>query len=354
MNLAYLETRMGLYKSSYKKCTDLLTFMKESGYSQITKAETSYAGLYSCLAGIDCMRTYFDYALENIKTEYSLCKNESNNSFKVVVLLVYSLTLYGGVDRAGAIMMLKEAEDIIKLNKIAPGAMAIYIAMKRLILIEQNQLDSANDFFKENGLEYDKKISYSDEYGYVPYALLLIIELKFEEAEILLSKLFKMAQAENRIERIVELKVLYAILNKTTGNKEEAIADLIESMEYAANDSIIMAFIFHLDKIDDLLKEVFRIQAASKTKIPKQLIDKLKLAIGKREKLKKNRLDAELSARELDILQLLAGDFSNKQIADKLFISLNTVKTHVSNIRLKLEVNNRLKAVIKAKKLGII
>ena len=163
-----------------------------------------------------------------------------------------------------------------------------------------------------------------------------------------------MAQAENRIERIVELKVLYAILNKTTGNKEEAIADLIESMEYAANDSIIMAFIFHLDKIDDLLKEVFRIQAASKTKIPKQLIDKLKLAIGKREKLKKNRLDAELSARELDILQLLAGDFSNKQIADKLFISLNTVKTHVSNIRLKLEVNNRLKAVIKAKKLGII
>ena len=43
--------------------------------------------------------------------------------------------------------------------------MALYIAMKGFMLIEQNELEKANHFFKENGLEFDKKISYSDELG---------------------------------------------------------------------------------------------------------------------------------------------------------------------------------------------
>ena len=73
-----------------------------------------------CMAGIECMRTDFDDALENIKTAYNLCKNESNNSNKVIVLSVYSLILYGRGDTAGAVKMLNEAEDIVKQNKIFP------------------------------------------------------------------------------------------------------------------------------------------------------------------------------------------------------------------------------------------
>jgi len=61
-----------------------------------------------------------------------------------------------------------------------------------------------------------------------------------------------------------------------------------------------------------------------------------------------------LSARELDTLKLIASDLSNQEIADKLFISLNTVKTHLKNIYLKLEVENRAKAVSRAKELGIV
>ena len=61
-----------------------------------------------------------------------------------------------------------------------------------------------------------------------------------------------------------------------------------------------------------------------------------------------------LSDRELDALKLIAKDLSNQEIADKLFISLNTVKTHLKNVFLKLEVDNRSKAVDKAKELGII
>jgi LuxR family maltose regulon positive regulatory protein len=354
INLVYIESRMGLYTSAYKKCSDLLTFMKESSYSQIVKSESTFAGLYSCMAGIEYMRTDFDDALENIKIAYSLCKNESNNSFKVVVLTVYSSILFGRGDPAGALKMLKDVADIIKQNKIAPAAISMFIALKGILLIELNQLDKANNFFKEFGLGLDIKISYSDDFGYYPYALLLIIEMKFEEAEILLSKLLKMVQAVNRIERIIEIKVIYAILNKATGDKEKALINLIEALEYAACDNILMSFVVYHSGISDLLKEVYKIQATTKTKIPKKLIDKLKLAIEKREKSKNNNLESLLSVRELDTLKLIAEDLSNQEIADKLFISLNTAKTHVGNILLKLEVKNRSQAVNKAKELGII
>ena len=52
--------------------------------------------------------------------------------------------------------------------------------------------------------------------------------------------------------------------------------------------------------------------------------------------------EAVLSAREFDALKLIAEDLSNQEIADKLFVSLNTVKTHVKNIFLKLEVDSRI------------
>src|SRR5471030_2736932 len=65
-----------------------------------------------------------------------------------------------------------------------------------------------------------------------------------------------------------------------------------------------------------------------------------------------NRL--RLSARELEVLQLMADGLSNQQIAGRLFVSLNTIKTHTSNLFLKLEVERRTQAIEKAKRLRLI
>ena len=64
------------------------------------------------------------------------------------------------------------------------------------------------------------------------------------------------------------------------------------------------------------------------------------------------RLD--LSNREYEVLQLLAKGFSNTDIANNLFLSVSTVKTHVSNLFLKMDVKSRIQAVEKARKLKII
>ncbi len=61
-----------------------------------------------------------------------------------------------------------------------------------------------------------------------------------------------------------------------------------------------------------------------------------------------------LSRRELEVLQLMSKGHSNNEIAAELFVSLNTVKTHVSKIFEKLEVSRRTQAVEKAKQLRLI
>ncbi len=61
-----------------------------------------------------------------------------------------------------------------------------------------------------------------------------------------------------------------------------------------------------------------------------------------------------LSNRELEVLQLMAEGLSNQEIAARLFVSLNTVKTHSSRVFEKLDVKRRTQAVDKAKRLSII
>jgi len=61
-----------------------------------------------------------------------------------------------------------------------------------------------------------------------------------------------------------------------------------------------------------------------------------------------------LSKRELEVLQLLAAGYSNQEMADRLFVSLNTIKTHLNKIYIKLDVKRRTQAVSKARELNIL
>lgn len=61
-----------------------------------------------------------------------------------------------------------------------------------------------------------------------------------------------------------------------------------------------------------------------------------------------------ISKREYEVLELMARGLSNQEIADKLFVSLNTIKTHSSNLFLKLEAKRRTQAIQRAKELQLI
>lgn len=65
-------------------------------------------------------------------------------------------------------------------------------------------------------------------------------------------------------------------------------------------------------------------------------------------------IETDLSPRELEVLLNVANGLSNKEIAEKLFVSLNTIKTHTANIYSKFGVKSRTQAISKAKSLNLI
>lgn len=94
----------------------------------------------------------------------------------------------------------------------------------------------------------------------------------------------------------------------------------------------------------------------SKPKIETVVVEK-EVYIGRNEDFVLNKslvTKLELSNRELEILGLMAEGNSNQEIANRLFVSLSTVKTHNQNLFEKLDVKRRTQAIEKAKRLNLI
>lgn len=64
--------------------------------------------------------------------------------------------------------------------------------------------------------------------------------------------------------------------------------------------------------------------------------------------------ELSISKREYDVLELIAQGHTNQEVADKLFVSPNTIKTHLANLFAKLDVNRRTQAIQRAKELNLI
>jgi LuxR family maltose regulon positive regulatory protein len=285
IHLGYNEGRLGRYKVSYKRSADLLEFLKDNGYGTLAKTDWTFAVLFANMAAIQYFWADLEGASQNIKTAYKLCIKEADITSKVLVLVIYSVILYGQGDLMGAESRIKEMDTVIQKNKVNPFLHSMYIGWKATFLIIRNQLEKARDFLEMHGVETGKTISYAEEYSYIPLVLLLMGEYKLEEAFGLLTQLYEMARAQNRIERMIELNIFFSIIFQAMGEKEKALQSLTESLEYAAPDEIIMYHLNYLQQINPLLDEVFKKGATGKGKLPQGFIHKLKKAIEK-EKLR--------------------------------------------------------------------
>ncbi|MCF6131893.1 helix-turn-helix transcriptional regulator [Flavobacterium wongokense] len=104
---------------------------------------------------------------------------------------------------------------------------------------------------------------------------------------------------------------------------------------------------------------LFGIWLANKITNPKEktIIVEKEVRININEPFILNETELELrkiSKRELEVLSLMAEGLSNNEIAERLFVSLNTVKTHSAKLFEKLEVKRRTQAIETAKKLGLL
>jgi DNA-binding NarL/FixJ family response regulator len=107
--------------------------------------------------------------------------------------------------------------------------------------------------------------------------------------------------------------------------------------------------------IDQLIAGI-RAAASGESLISPQIAAKLlqRLRAGSADTVAAETIRAELSERELQVLRLIANGKDNAQIAAELVISPKTVKNHISNILMKLQIENRIQAAVYAVRSGIV
>jgi LuxR family maltose regulon positive regulatory protein len=184
------------------------------------------------------------------------------------------------------------------------------------------------------------------------------------QAADLLDQLQDFLSSINNIVFQIEVMALQALLNDTLDNGPIAMEKLTKALALAEPGGFIRSFVDHGPQMADLLKQLIeqnvavdyigRILAAFKEDEDRAMQGESDHLTARPSPLSTQPLVEPLTNRELEILDLLAQRFQNKEIAEKLFISPETVKKHLNNIYGKFNVSSRRQAVEQAEALGIL
>jgi len=347
------EQQLGHYRSAYEKCSEFITYMNDNGYSDIVNSDWSYAGLHVTIGNTLYMWGNSDEAYESAQIAYKMYKESKDIMLGISVLLLNSMVLSTRGEEKESELMILEAEKLCENNQLLPYLYNMLQSLKLMFYLNMNQEEKAKIIVDKLKLRPTDKIDHLNEAVYLAYAYYLLLQGQNKEAGSILFQLHDITYTSKRVERLIAVKIIYSIYYKLTNDFDKAYEKLIEALALAATENLVMFFIHTLSDIEGLLEVIFK-KPACNEKIPPQFIENIKIAIeNNRKVLKKNNIEV-LSIREIEIIKYIAIHLSNQEIADKLFISLNTVKTHLKNIFLKLEVDNRSKAVSKVKDIGLI
>lgn len=352
IRMAENEQILGNNTTAYNRCKELIEFIDEKGFHGLTVAEPAYAALYHIMGGTEYMWGNSEKGMVHIKKAYELSLKANDIYLRTLILMVYTFILYDVGDSSFAEYE-KKVDELIEGRDLPDFLHSLYLGWKMYMYTEQDQIDKAYEFIEHSKIDITGNIDVATEQSFVAYARLLIIAKRYDDAKELVERLHKEASENGRIERLIEINIIYAMLCEQLGDNEKGLSLLIECLAIASKEQMISGFVVNSRFLMKLLKQVEKMDL-SKDNISKSFIKKIMSAIEKRNTRKQSEQNDILSARELDTLKQIATGLSNQQVAETLFISLNTVKTHVKNILLKLEVTNRNDAVAKAKEMGVL
>jgi LuxR family maltose regulon positive regulatory protein len=258
-------------------------------------------------------------------------------------------------DLDGAVQLLDEAEQVY-VGDFAPNVRPIP-ALRARMHLAQGRLDDALAWAHEYGLSVEDDLSYLREYEHVTLARLLLARYRLERSEghlrqglELLDRLLRAAEDGGRKTCALEILVLQAATDQERGDTAAALVPLERALVLAESDYYVRIFVDAGAPIATLLPK-----AAERGTTP-GYVRRLLIAFGlpSSSVTPPPGLIQPLSERELDVLRLLATELGGPEIARRLVLSLNTVRTHTKNIYAKLGVNNRRAAVRAATELDLL
>jgi LuxR family maltose regulon positive regulatory protein len=153
---------------------------------------------------------------------------------------------------------------------------------------------------------------------------------------------------------LLQVKILNSIIFNILKNDDEAFKELSDAIDLSLNEKPLQVFLTEGNLMKDLLEKLKTRILTDSCDGKRFYVDKIITSFKPDSKNNLAKTAIALKAREIEVLNLIKEGASNSEIAEELFISINTVKTHILNVYSKLDVHSRTKAVAKAKELNLI
>ena len=259
-------------------------------------------------------------------------------------------------DTAGALELAQTAVSLVEEPRTPDWLQAMIAARQArlLIMAQQGQtggLTTVSNWVESAGLDPKAEPGYQREVDNIILARILLQQSELDQALPLLERLYQGAAAGARQGRVIEILILTALARQDNGNPAGALSALEQALALAKPEGYVRAFV-------DEGRPMFRLltQAAVRGISPayvSQILAAFSIPDGG-ERAAQQPLFDPLSRRELEVLGLMAAGLSGPQIAGRLYLSANTIKTHVRNIYSKLNVNSRAEALTVARSLDLL
>ncbi|CAN5180420.1 LuxR C-terminal-related transcriptional regulator [soil metagenome] len=222
-------------------------------------------------------------------------------------------------------------------------------AIARLWL-SQNRLEAVQEWVEVAQLSETLPLAAGREAEYLVLVRFHMVSQKLTAAMDLLLLLWPAAERGARVAVMTELLVLKALILQATGKVYEALEALKQALHVAENSGLVSVFVHEGESIASLLKKFTRgsDQHASARRLLGHFLDEG--VAGKAGAM--DSLASQLSKKERQVAGHILQGASNQEIAVALFISPNTVSSHMKNIYSKLGVNSRAKAIDLLRKLS--
>ena len=300
-------------------------------------------------------RNELDAAMQHLLTSRELGEHAGlpKNRYRWRVAMARIRAAEG--DLGGALDLINEA-DRLYVSDFSPDVRPIP-ALRVRVLVALGRLDEALDWARERGLSVADDVSYLREFEHLTLARVLLARHQAErpagsihEVRLLLERLLQAAEEGARTGSVLEILVLQALVQQAQRDIPAALVSLQQALTLAEPEGYVRTFVDEGPSMASLLR------AAAKQGMARSYAGSLLAAFDTTEDRGpvKQGLIEPLSERELDVLRLLGTDLNGPDIARKLVVSLNTVRTHTKSIYAKLGVNNRRAAVRRARELDLL
>ncbi len=270
----------------------------------------------------------------------------------------------GAVDEA--LINLRKAEQIIELCSTTALTRSLFEACQVRLWLSQGRLKEAAEWAERKQAAGLPSNGIHRELELIAVSRVLIALGKSAQAIKLLEQLAVSAQAGGHAGRMIEMHVLRAMALQAAGKQTAAFRDLEKGLILAEPGPYVRVFIDEAKPMRSLLREYCLDIEAGKRQIQdreailkyvNKLLDAFVPSSGSESKIAgepHSSVTEPLTDRELEILRLLCSGYTNRQIADKVFISDNTVKSHVHHIFGKIGVQSRTQLILRARELNLI